>query len=136
MYGLKQAGKLVNQQLEQILATGGYFPSRYTPGMYLHETCPISFTLVANNFGVKYVNKQDALYLKKLISDNYLMKSADWNGTRYISIDLKWDYTKLTLIISMEGYIAKALLHFQHELPTQHFYAPSKFTPPQYGAKQ
>ena len=36
----------------------------------------------------------------------------------------------------MDGYIAKALLQFQHELLTQHFYAPSKFNPPQYGVKQ
>ena len=90
MYGLKQAGKLANQQLEKVLATGGYFPSKYTPGLYLHATRPISFTLVVDDFGVKYVNKHDALHLEKLISDNYPMKS-DWKGTRYIGIDLKWD---------------------------------------------
>ena len=73
MYGLKQSRKLANQQLEKVL--GGYFPSKYTPGLYLHQTCPISFTLVVDNFGVKYVDKQDALHLEKLISDNYPMKS-------------------------------------------------------------
>ena len=36
----------------------------------------------------------------------------------------------------MDSYIKKALLQFQHELPTQHFYTPSKFNPSQYGAKQ
>ena len=80
MYGLDQAGKLANQQLKKVLATGGHFPSKYTPGLYLHETRPTSFTLVVSDFGVKYVNKQDALHLKKLISDNYPMKS-DWKGT-------------------------------------------------------
>ena len=79
--------------------------------------------------------KHDALHLEKLISDNYLMKS-NWNGTQYIGIDLKWNYTNRTLITSMEGYIPKALLQFQHELFIQHFYAPSKLTPPQYGVKQ
>ena len=75
MYGLKQAGKLANQQLEKVLATGEYFPSKYTPGMYLHETHPISFTLVVNEFGVKYINKKDALHLDTLISNNYPIKS-------------------------------------------------------------
>ena len=75
MYGLKQAGKLANKQLKKVLATGGYFPSKYTPGLYLHETCPISFTLVVDDFGVKYFVKLDALNLEKLISNKYSMKS-------------------------------------------------------------
>ena len=58
------------------------------------------------------------------------------HDTRYIGIDHKLDCTKHTLITSMDSCIEKALLQFQHELPTQHFYTPSKFNPPQYGAKQ
>ena len=65
IYGLKQAGKLANKQLEKVLATRDYYPSKYTTGLYLHKTRPISFTLVAVDFGVKYVNKSDALHLKK-----------------------------------------------------------------------
>ena len=88
IYGLKQTDKLANQQLKKVLATRGYFPSKYTPGLYLRKTSPISFTLVVDDFGVKYVNKQDALHLEKLISDNFPMKS-DWNSTQYTGINLK-----------------------------------------------
>ena len=63
------------------------------------------------------------------------MKS-DWKGERYIGIDLKWDYEKRTLQTSMDGYVKKALLQFQHDIPKQHHYAPSKYHTPKYGAKQ
>jgi hypothetical protein len=57
MCGLKQAGLLANQLLQTRLAPFGYYPARHTPGLWLHKTRPISFTLVVNNFTVKYVGK-------------------------------------------------------------------------------
>lgn len=63
------------------------------------------------------------------------MKSY-WKGERYIGIDLKWDYEKRTLQTSMDGYVKKALLQFQHDIPKQHHHAPSKYHLPKYGAKQ
>ena len=38
MYGLKQAGKLANQQLEKVLATGGYLSPQNSPHL-LHPCC-------------------------------------------------------------------------------------------------
>jgi hypothetical protein len=34
MYGLKQAGLLVNQLLQKLLAPFGYYPTRHTPGLW------------------------------------------------------------------------------------------------------
>jgi hypothetical protein len=45
MYCLKQAGLLANQLLQTRLAPFGYYPARHTPGLWLHKTGPISFTL-------------------------------------------------------------------------------------------
>jgi len=87
MYGLKQSGMLANKELKKVLAKAGYFPSTHTPGLFVHKTRPISFTLVVDDFGVKYINKADALHLEKTIRDHYPMKS-DWTGDRYIGIDL------------------------------------------------
>jgi hypothetical protein len=53
MYGLKQAGLLANQLLQTRLAPFGYYPARNTPGLWLHKTRPISFTLVVDDFAVK-----------------------------------------------------------------------------------
>jgi hypothetical protein len=64
MYGLKQSGLLANQLLQTRLAPFGYYPARHTPGLWLHKTRPISFTLVVNDFTVKYVGKQHAEHLQ------------------------------------------------------------------------
>jgi hypothetical protein len=45
MYGLKQAGLLANQLLQQRLEPYGYYPARDTPGLWLHKTRPVAFTL-------------------------------------------------------------------------------------------
>jgi hypothetical protein len=52
MYGLKQTGILANQLLQTRLATFGYYQARHTPGLWLHKTRPISFTLVVDDFAV------------------------------------------------------------------------------------
>jgi hypothetical protein len=54
MYGLKQAGLLANQLLQIRLTPFGYYPARHTPGLWIHKTRPISFTLVVDDFAVKY----------------------------------------------------------------------------------
>jgi hypothetical protein len=56
--GLPQAGILANKRLQQKLELFGYFDIVNTPGLWSHKTRPISFTLVVDNFGVKYVNKE------------------------------------------------------------------------------
>jgi hypothetical protein len=53
MYGLKQAGILANQLLQTRLAPFIYYPARHTPGLWLHKTRHISFTLVVDDFTVK-----------------------------------------------------------------------------------
>ena len=48
MYGLKQAGKIANDDLIEYLKEFVYYPSRKTPGMWLHKIRKISFTLVVD----------------------------------------------------------------------------------------
>jgi hypothetical protein len=67
MYGLKQAGLLANQLLQTRLAPFGYYPARHTPGLWLHKTRTISFTLVVDNFPVKYVGKHHAEHLRNAL---------------------------------------------------------------------
>jgi hypothetical protein len=67
MYGLKQAGLLANQLFKTCLAPFGYYPALHTPGLWLHKTRPISFTLVVDDFAVKYVGKQHAEHLRNAL---------------------------------------------------------------------
>jgi hypothetical protein len=74
MYGLKQAGLLANQLLQTRLAPFGYYPARHTPGLWLHKTRPISFSLVGDDFAVKYVGKQHADDLGNALLTTYELK--------------------------------------------------------------
>ncbi len=53
MYGLPQAGIIVQNLLNKCLCKAGYRQSTITPGYWRHNWHPISFTLVVDNFGVK-----------------------------------------------------------------------------------
>ena len=55
MYGLPQAGILANKLLQQNLKTHGYKPCQHTMGLWKHKWRPISFMLVVDDFGVKYI---------------------------------------------------------------------------------
>ena len=53
MYGLPQAGRLANKLLEIQLNLEGYYHCQYTPGLWRHVWCPITFSLVVDDFGIK-----------------------------------------------------------------------------------
>ena len=111
MYGLKQARFIINRQLKEFLGKAGYYASKYTPGLFLHNTQPINFTLVVDNFGVKYTKKNDALHLVNTLRANYPIKE-DWSGKRYIGINLGWEYKNRTLKTCMLNYTSSSLLQF------------------------
>jgi hypothetical protein len=105
MYGLKQEGSLANQLLQTRLAPFGYYPARHTPGLRLQKMRPISFTLVVDNFVVKYVGKQHADHLRNALLKKYELMT-EWTATVYSGVTLKWDYIKRTCDISMPGYVS------------------------------
>ena len=70
MYGLPQSGLMSNELLEKRLNKCGYQQSKRVPGLCKHDWRPIQFTLVVDNFGVKYVGKEHALHLKQTLEEN------------------------------------------------------------------
>jgi hypothetical protein len=100
MYGLKQAQLLANQLLQTRLVPFGCYPARQTPGLGLQKTRPISFTLVVDDFAVKYVGNQHAEHLWNALLRTYELTTA-WTATVYSGMTLKWDYDKRTCDISM-----------------------------------
>jgi hypothetical protein len=89
MYRFKQAGLLANQLLQKRLEPFGYYPSRHTPGMWLHKTRPISFSLIVEDFAVKYVGKENAERLRNALLRSYEL-TMGWCMT------FKWDYKNRT----------------------------------------
>ena len=74
MYRLSASGYIANQDLQKHLAKYGYYPTKRTLGLWKHRTRPISFTLVVDEFSVKYTNKDDIDDLFKAIKDKYPLK--------------------------------------------------------------
>jgi hypothetical protein len=134
MYGLPQAGILAQELLEQRLNKHGYSQSKVIHGLWMHKSQPISFTLVVDDFGVKYVGREHAMHLISILKEHYEI-SEDWTGSKYIGITFDWDYPGRRVHLSMPGYILKALQRFAHERPRRLQYSPHPHVAIAYGAK-
>jgi hypothetical protein len=126
VYWPKNSSKCLNKQ--------GYRQSKLVPGFWKHNTGPIQFTLVVNNFGVKYISDEQAQNLKNALKEHYKL-TCNWTGIPYIWITLNWDYKKYQVHLSMPNYLQKALKQFQH-IAGKLQYAPYPSVPIQYGAKK
>ena len=135
MYGLPASGIQANELLEERLAPFGYRQSRKVPGLWKHDWRPIQFTLVVDDFGVKYVGKEHAQHLERAIEKSGYRLKSDWTGKKYIGITLDWDYTNREVHLSMPGYNEKGLKRFGHEAPARRQDSPHEHAPPNYGAK-
>ena len=133
MYGLPQAGIIAQQLLKEQLIVAGYQQSKLTQGFWMHAWCPISFTLVVDDFGAKYINKNDITHLLTALQKDYEV-GTDWEGTRYLGLMLDWDYKGRHAHLSMPGYIKKPLVHFGRKDPTKPQHQPQQHTLPTFGA--
>jgi hypothetical protein len=70
MYGLPQAGKLSQTRLIRHFSNHGYIQCANTPCLFRHVTRDIMFSLVVDNFGVRYSNQCDADHLIQTLETN------------------------------------------------------------------
>jgi hypothetical protein len=71
VWGLPQAGILANKLLHKRLKPHGYYECVNTPRLWQHAARPIAFSLMDNNFGIKYVGKEHADHLIKCLNKKY-----------------------------------------------------------------
>ena len=112
MYGLPQAGILANKLLKERLLQNGYFEVPHTPGLFRHKTRPVWFTLVVDDFGIKYVGKEHAQHLLGVLKEFYEIEE-DWMGSLYCDITLDWHYDQQYVDISMVNYVLKQLAKYK-----------------------
>ena len=134
MYGLPQAGILANQKLKRDLLPYGYVPCRHTPGLWKHLWRPITFTLVVDDFGIKYVGRKHAEHLLATLRKLYPKVTEDWTGTLYCGIHLTWNKDYSNVELSMPGYIQNLLHKYQYS-PKIPQHSPHPYRKPQYGRK-
>ncbi len=134
MYGLPQAGILAQNLLEKCLNKHGYFQNKAVPGLWTRDSRPISFTLVIDDFGIKYVGKEHVLHLLNLLKEHYEI-AVDWTGNKFIGLTMDWDYPSQKVHILIPGYIEKALTCFGHKRPKRKQNSPHKHIAPIYGTR-
>eukprot|EP00957_Ditylum_brightwellii_P060636 4604038-Ditylum_brightwellii.AAC.1 len=63
MYGLPQAGQIAHDQLVNHLDKYGYCPVQHTSSLWQHKARDITFSLIADDFDIKYTNYNDVDHL-------------------------------------------------------------------------
>ena len=116
------------------LAEAGYQKAGLVEGYFKHDTHNIDFTLVVDDFLIKYVNDDNLQHLREAVGKYYKFK-VDLEAKQYVGINLKWDYRRGTVRLSMDGYVAKALRELEYTDSGRSCYAPSRYTISKYGAK-
>jgi hypothetical protein len=134
MYGLKQAARLAFDNLVKLLAPDGYYPVRAYPGLWKHKTRPTVFSLCVDDFGIKYMNMDDANHLMTSIRKHFKC-TVDWTGKNYLGLTLDWNYIQRYVDLSMPGYVPRARLKFQHKMPKKPQYSPHPWQQPVYGQR-
>jgi hypothetical protein len=77
VWGLPQAGILANKLLREHLKPHEYYECVNTPGLWWQATRPITFSLVADDFGIKYVGKEHVDHLINCLKEKY-KPNKDW----------------------------------------------------------
>ena len=73
MYDLPQSETLAKKLIRERLLKHGYYKMPHTPGLWKHVSRSISFTLVVDDFGIKYVGEEHAKHLIGVLEENYTM---------------------------------------------------------------
>jgi hypothetical protein len=120
-------------KLKTHLATHDCAPCTHAPGLWTHSTRDITFSLVVDDFSIKYTNRDDAVHLLTALEEMYTV-TTDCTGSFYLAMTLNWDNIHSTIDISMPGYVAKALECFQHTPTHRAEHSPHAWSNPIYGA--
>ena len=123
MTGLKQVGRIANDRLKAYLAHFGFSPVTRTPALWKHTTKTIIFSLVVDDFGVKYISKENSEHLIQSFQKLYTI-SIDWTGSLFCGLTINWYHAACTCNISMPKYLQAALYKFQHPVPKRPQHAP------------
>ena len=75
MPGLKQACRIANDRIKAQLAHFGFAPVPRTLALWKHTTKPIMFSLFVDDFGVKYIGKENADHLIQALHKLYTIST-------------------------------------------------------------
>ncbi len=135
IYGLPQAGKLAQDRLVAHLAKNGYIQCVNTPCLFVHQTNGVAFTLVVDDFLIKYSDRKDVDHLLTALRELYTITTEFGTTQKYVGITLHHNRTKRHIDMSIPGYVQKAIQRFQRT-NLKGADSPIIYVPPNYGKHQ
>ena len=135
MYGLPQSGYLSNKHLVAHLATAGYKEDDNVPCLFTHDVSGLQFSLVVDDFGIKYYAMADLQHLISTIEAGGWKCKLDLTGSKYIGVTLAWDYVNNLVDLTMPAYISKGLTRFTGDRLMRGASSPSVYIAPTMGVK-
>jgi hypothetical protein len=115
MCSLPQAGRIANDALVLHLAQNGCHQSTQIRGLFKHETRPISFCPVVDDFGIKCIGKENAEHLIQT-PHNKCTVTINWAGKQFCGINLTWDCKIGTVNLDMPKHVDNTLQCFEPSL--------------------
>ena len=98
MYGLPQADRLAYIKLIDNLQKHGYVRAGLTPGLFKHTTRKTIFSLVVDDFGIKYSSLEDANHLIRSLVQQHYPITINWTGKIFLGINGTTTWAMLTLL--------------------------------------
>jgi hypothetical protein len=135
IYGLPQAGKLAQDRLVAHLAKNGYIQCVNTPCLFIHQTNGVAFTLVVDDFLIKYSDRKDVNHLLTVLRELYTITTEFGATQKYVGITLHHNRAQRHIDMSIPGYVQKAIQRFQRT-NLKGADSPIIYVPPNYGKHQ
>jgi hypothetical protein len=133
MYGLPQAGLLSQQRLVAHLEHHGYIQHKHVDCLFHHPERETIFSLVVDDFDVKYRTEADAKHLIDTLEKLYDIIKVNWKGDKYLGFRIEFDDNNHTVTLSMPDYIPKVLQRFNDNKEFYHAPTPGVYHSPEYG---
>ena len=135
IYGLPQAGKLSQDRLVAHLAKHGYTQCTNTPCLFVHCSNGVAFTLVVDDFLIKFKERAAADHLLNALAELYTITTDFGTTQKYVGITLTHNKVEHTIDMSIPGYVKKALQRFKRT-HLRGADSPIIYVPPRYGKFQ
>jgi hypothetical protein len=135
IYGLPQAGKLSQDRLVKHLATHGYIQCINTPCLFVHSTNGVAFTLVVDDFLIKFKERSAVEHLFSALRELYTITTEFAATQKYVGITLHYNKRKRYIDMSIPGYVKKAVQRFQRT-NLKGADSPIIYVPPNYSKHQ
>ena len=136
LWGLPQSGILSKQRLCHHLAEHGYHECTLTSGLFRHTTLPVAFTLVVDDFLVKFHNRDDAQHLINALTLHGMYKvKVNERADKYLGYNIVYSPDMREISLSMPDSIAKIVVAHCHGVPPPPQLSPAQYTPPSLGVR-